>query len=149
MRGLGPADGHLPGTSYMVAAAQPCGHCGQRCMCVYGTRNAVLGSTGTFFSFFSLFFWGGGGITGLVCLLHHRSSIEILPDYWGTFCAGICPKSVFSFLVAAGFKPTSLSLQNGRLNRYPILTPQTLAPEGPVINYMGGRWGGRGGYKKC
>ena len=32
--------------------------------------------------------------------------------------------SVFSFLVAAGFEPTSLSLQSGRINRYTMLTPQ-------------------------
>ena len=61
--------------------------------------------------------------TGLVGLLHCRSSTEILPDYWGTFCAGVCPKSVFSFLVAAGFEPTSLSLRSGCINRYPILPP--------------------------
>ena len=42
----GAETSRVPGTSYMVAVAQPCGHCGQRCMCVYGTRNAVLGSTG-------------------------------------------------------------------------------------------------------
>ena len=53
-----------------------------------------------FFVFFS---------TGLVRLLHCWSSTKILPD---------CP------LVAAGFKPTSLSLRGGCLNRYPILTPQ-------------------------
>ena len=39
--------------------------------------------------------------------LHRRSSTEILPDYWSTFCAGVYPMSVFSFLAAAGFKPTS------------------------------------------
>ena len=50
--------------------------------------------------------------------LYSRSSTSILPDYWGTFCAGVCPKSVFSFLVAAGFEPTSLSLRSGRLDRY-------------------------------
>ena len=27
--------------------------------------------------------------------LHHWSSTEILADYWGTFCAGVCPMSVF------------------------------------------------------
>ena len=39
--------------------------------------------------------------------LHRRSSTEILPHYWGTFCAGVCPLCVFSFLAVAGFKPTS------------------------------------------
>ena len=55
--------------------------------------------------------------------LHRRSSTEILPDYWGTFCAGVYPMPAFSFLVAAGFEPTSLSLRSRRLNRYPILSP--------------------------
>ena len=31
--------------------------------------------------------------------------------------------SIFSFLVAAGFEPTSLSLRSGYINRYPILNP--------------------------
>ena len=55
--------------------------------------------------------------------LQCRSSTEILPDYWGTFCAWVNPVSFFSFLVAAGFEPTSLSLPSRRINRYPILTP--------------------------
>ena len=63
---------------------------------------------------------------GLVRLLHRQSSTEILPDYWGTFCEGVRPKSVFSFLVAVGFEPTSLSLRSVRLNRYPILIPPYL-----------------------
>ena len=46
--------------------------------------------------------------------LHRRSSTEILPEYWGTFCGGVCPRSVFSFLVAAGFEPTFLSLRSER-----------------------------------
>ena len=41
----------------------------------------------------------------------------------GSLILGVCPKSVFLFLVAAGFEPTPLSLGSGRLNRYPILTP--------------------------
>ena len=48
--------------------------------------------------------------------LHRRSSTAILPNYWGTFCAGVCLKSVFSFPVAAGFEPTSL--RSGCLNHY-------------------------------
>ena len=58
--------------------------------------------------------------------LHRRSSTEILPDYWGTLCAGVCPRSVFSFLVAAGFEPMLLSLRRERPNRYPILTPKVV-----------------------
>ena len=38
--------------------------------------------------------------------------------------------SVFSFLVTAGFEPTSLSLGGGRFNRYPILTPPLYLEEG-------------------
>ena len=49
-----------------------------------------------FFFIFSQFFYMSSSA------LHRRSSTEILPDYWGTLCAGVCPKSVFSFLVAAG-----------------------------------------------
>ena len=41
---------------------------------------------GRIFWFFSLFFFS----TGLVWLLHRRSSTEILPDYWGIFYAGVC-----------------------------------------------------------
>ena len=70
-----------------------------------------------FIFFFQLFYRSSSA-------LHRRSSTEILPDYWGTFCAGVCPKSVFSFLVAAGFEPTSWSLPSGRLNHYPILNPR-------------------------
>ena len=81
-----------------------------------------------FFSFLVVFF-----STGLVQLLQRRSSTEILPDYWGTFCAGVCPRSVFSFLVAAGFEPTSLSLRSGRFNRYPILTPHLSLKENKII----------------
>ena len=33
--------------------------------------------------------------TGLVQLLHRWSSIQILPDYWVTFCAGVLPMSIF------------------------------------------------------
>ena len=55
-----------------------------------------------FFLFLRLFFYRSS------LALNHRSSTEILPDYWGTFCAGVCPMSVlFPFLVAAGFEPTS------------------------------------------
>ena len=39
--------------------------------------------------------------------LDRRSSTQILPNYWGTFCAGVCPMSVFSFLAAGGFEPMS------------------------------------------
>ena len=88
---------------------------------------------GAILFFFFFFFFS----TGLVWLLHYQSSTEILPDYWGTFCAGFCPMSVFfPFLVAAGFEPTSLSLGGGRLNRYPILTPQNplhLKGDNPLI----------------
>ena len=42
--------------------------------------------------------------------LHRRSSTEILPHNWGTFCAGVCLMCVFSFLAVAGFEPTSWSL---------------------------------------
>ena len=76
------------------------------------------GSISSFFSSFFQFFYRSSSA------LHRRSSTEILPDYWGTFCAGVCPKSVFSFLVAAGFEPTSWSLPSRRLNHYPILTPK-------------------------
>ena len=75
-----------------------------------------LEGTVVIFFFFVFFVFSTG--------LHRRSSTEILPDYWGTFCAGVCPQSVFLFLVAAGFEPTSLSLRSGCLNRYPILTPK-------------------------
>ena len=48
--------------------------------------------------------------------LYHLSSTQILLDYWGTFCAGGLPNIQFLFLVAAGFKPTSLWSKCGRLN---------------------------------
>ena len=67
-----------------------------------------------FFFFFPFFFYRSSSA------LHRRSSTSILPHYRGTFCAGVCPKSVFSFLVAAGFEPTSLSLRNGHIHRYTI-----------------------------
>ena len=93
-------------------------------MCKYQTqqeiykicRKTVECAALPFFFFFRIFYRSSSA-------LHRRFSTQILPDYWGTFCAGVCPKSVFSFLVAAGFEPTSLSLRSVYLNRYPILTP--------------------------
>ena len=87
-----------------------------------------------FYIFFFQFFYRSSSA------LHRRSSTEILPDHWGTFCAGVCPKSVFSFLVAAGFEPTSLSLGSGRINRYTILTPQFVyGGGGGAKNSRGGK----------
>ena len=56
--------------------------------------------------------------------LHRRSSTSILPHNWGTFCAGVYPMCVFSFLVAAGFEPMYFSLGSEHLIHYPSLTPQ-------------------------
>ena len=42
-------------------------------------------------SFFFLFFYRSSSA------LHHRSSTEIMPHNWGTFCAGVCPMCVFPF----------------------------------------------------
>ena len=58
-----------------------------------------------FFLFFPTFFFSFFSYRSSSAL-HRRSSTEILPHNWGTFCAGVCPMSVFSFLVAAGFEPT-------------------------------------------
>ena len=86
-----------------------------------------------FFLFFFQFFYRSSSA------LHRRSSTLILPDYWGTFCAGVCPKSIFLFLVAAGFEPTSLSLRSGRFNRYTMLTPH-----GYVVAMVGVGCGSQG-----
>ena len=61
--------------------------------------------------------------TGLVRLYIAGLPLRSCPDHWATFCGWGLPMSVFSFLVAAGFEPTSLSLGGGCLNHYPILTP--------------------------
>ena len=42
-------------------------------------------------SFFSPFFFYRSSSA-----LHRRSSTEIRPHNWGTFCAGVCPMCVFS-----------------------------------------------------
>ena len=66
-----------------------------------------------FFCFFFMFFFYRSSSA-----LHCRSSTEILPHNWGTFCAGVCPMCVFSFLVAAGFEPTYFSLGSRHFNHY-------------------------------
>ena len=52
--------------------------------------------------------------------LHRLSSIEILLDHRATFCAGGLPMSVFLFLAAAGFEPTSWWLPCGRVTATPL-----------------------------
>ena len=62
----------------------------------------------TFFFFFFFFYRSS-------LALQRHSSTEILLDYWGTFCAGVCPMSIVSFLAAAGFEPTSWCIPCGCL----------------------------------
>ena len=59
---------------------------------------------------------------GLVWLYIASLPLRSCPNHWATFCRGGFPMSFFSFLVAAGFERMTLSLGDGHLNCYPILT---------------------------
>ena len=79
--------------------------------CDTGCRESQL-----FFSFFFRFFYRSSSA------LHRRSSTQILLDHGATFCRGSL-SVLFSFLVTAGFEPTSCTLPCERRTTAPLWPP--------------------------
>ena len=67
-------------------------------------------------------FWFFGFSTGLVWLYIAGLPLRSCRTIGAPSVQGSAQCAFFSFLVASGFKPTSLSLRSGQINHYPILT---------------------------